>query len=62
MNAVMDRPQTPSGHRCEGGFGREGCNQPATHQVRMPGWPVVNVCQEHAEQAKRMNFDVEPIK
>lgn len=55
MMAVMDRPQVMCEHR-------DGCDQPATHQVRMPGWPVLSVCETHAAQAKRMNFDVEPIK
>jgi hypothetical protein len=59
MSAVMDRPQTPSVHRCEH---RDGCDHPAVYQVRLPGWPVLSLCIDHAAQAKRMNFDVEPIK
>lgn len=53
--AVMDKPT----HRCEH---RDECDRPATHQVRVPGWPVLSVCEQHADDARRMKFDVEPIR
>lgn len=53
--AVLEAPV----HRCEH---RDGCDQPATHQIHVPGWPVISVCESHAADAKRMNFDVEPIR
>lgn len=59
MSALLERPLSGPVHRCEH---RDGCNEPATHQVRLPGWPVLSVCAKHAKQAQVMGFDVEEMK
>lgn len=54
MIAAPDRPGT----RCE----HRGCDRPATYLVHWPPAQLMPMCPEHAADAKRMNFEVEPIR